>query len=50
MAELLCCAPEIITTLFGSYTPIKNKKLKKNQAVINLFFASRENYSQSFHT
>ena len=29
MAELLCCAPETITTLLIGYTPIQNKKLKK---------------------
>ena len=27
LAELLCCSPEIITTLLISYTPIQNKKL-----------------------
>ena len=30
MAELLCCAPETLTTLLIGYIPIKNKKLKKN--------------------
>ena len=29
MAESLCCLPEIITLLIG-YTPIQNKKFKKN--------------------
>ena len=29
MAELLCCAPETLTTLLIGYIPIKNKKLKK---------------------
>jgi hypothetical protein len=28
MIELLCCLPEIITTLIISYTSMKNKKLK----------------------
>ena len=28
MAELLCCAPETITTLLIGYTPIENKKFK----------------------
>ena len=29
-AETLCCALETITTLLISYTPMQNKKLKKN--------------------
>ena len=28
--ESLCCSPETITTLLIVYTPIQNKKLKKN--------------------
>ena len=30
MAESLCCSPETLTTLLIGYTPIQNKKLKKN--------------------
>ena len=30
MAEPLCCSPETVTTLLRCYTPIQNKKLKKN--------------------
>ena len=30
IAESLCCSTETITTLVISYTPIQNKKLKKN--------------------
>ena len=30
MAGSLCYSPETITTLLISYTPIQNKKLKKN--------------------
>ena len=32
MAESLCCQPETITSLLISYTPIWNKKLKKNSS------------------
>ena len=32
MAESLRCPPEMITTLFIGYIPIKNKKLKKKKA------------------
>ena len=31
MAESLCCPPETVTTLLIGYTPIQNKKLKKNK-------------------
>ena len=31
MAESLHCPPEIVTTLFSGYTPIKNKNLKKKK-------------------
>ena len=30
MAEFLHCSPKTITTLLTGYTPIQNKKLKKN--------------------
>ena len=30
MAESLCCPLETLTTLLNGYTPISNKKLKKN--------------------
>ena len=29
MAESLYCAPEAITILYTSYTPVQNNKLKK---------------------
>ena len=31
IAEPLCCPPETITTLVIGYTPIQNKKLKKQK-------------------
>jgi len=31
MTESFLCSPETITTLLSSYTPIQNKKLKKNK-------------------
>ena len=31
MAEFLYCSPETVTTLLISYTPTKNKKLRKKQ-------------------
>ena len=40
MAELLCCAPETITTLSISYTPIQNKKLKKERTCSNRLLVS----------
>ena len=33
MAESLCCAPEIITTLLTGYAPIQNKKYKKKNTI-----------------
>ena len=33
MAESLCCPPEIITTLVIYYTPIRNKKLRKEKLI-----------------
>ena len=32
MTEFLCCPPETVITLSISYTPIQNKKFKKNEA------------------
>ena len=41
MAESLCCAPEIITTLLLNYTPIENKNLKKKRKEISSLFSTR---------
>ena len=35
MAESLCCPPETITTWFISYTPLQNKKVKKNSILVS---------------
>ena len=32
MTQFLCCPPETVTALSINYTPIQNKKLKKNEA------------------
>ena len=33
MAESLCCSPKAVTTLLTGYTPVQNKKLKKNPSL-----------------
>jgi len=35
---VLCCPPETTTTLLIGYTPIKNKKLKKNKGEDGFLF------------
>ena len=47
MAELLCCSPEIITTLLISYTAIQNTKSKKKAQSPN-HWTSRESPTQVF--
>ena len=32
MTQFLCCPPETVTALSINYTPIQNKKFKKNEA------------------
>ena len=34
MAQFLHCSPEIVTSLFISYTPTQNKKLKKSDSKV----------------
>ena len=50
MAEFLHCSPETATTLLTSYTPIQNKKLKKNKIIqeMRLIFDKTVKHTYTF--